>query len=481
MPTATGSWPLMMSSPETEKNLVQREDALRFLFARIDYERWQTMPGREEGLRLDRMRELLGLLGDPQAGLPVVHVAGTKGKGSTAATIAAVLSAVGYRTGLFTSPHLDRLEERMAIDGRPATGDELIELVKQIYPVVAGMDRRAAAGAGQPGPTYFELTTAMALLHFARQKVDMAVLEVGLGGRLDATNVCQPLVSVITSISFDHTQQLGNTLASIAAEKAGIIKPGVPVVSGVVEDEPREVIRRICRERGCRLVELGVDFEFCYEPPRHLEQAPGYGKLDFLHSINGAHSMIDQLSLGLLGHHQAANAAVALAALAVLEQAGWTISQPAIRGALAGLAWPARVEVVARRPVVVLDAAHNPASIAALVRTLEESFTVARRLLIFATTQEKDLRGMLTGLLGRFAQVALTRYVSNPRAVPPEELAALAFELGGRRYPIYAEPAAAWEAVRAAAAAEDLICITGSFYLAAEMRRVLAPSLRTWC
>ena len=196
---------------------------------------------------LERMRLLLEEIGSPELGLPIIHVAGTKGKGSTSAMIAAALSAAGFRTGLFTSPHLERIEQRLAIDGQACESVEFAALVERLRPAVEALDRRMAAG--QAGPTFFEITTAMAFLHFQRRKVQAAVLEVGLGGRLDATNVCQPAVSVITNISFDHTQQLGNTLAAIAGEKAGIVKPGVAVVSGVVEPEAREVIRGVCGAR----------------------------------------------------------------------------------------------------------------------------------------------------------------------------------------------------------------------------------------
>ena len=266
-------YPVMSASVSFDRDLERREAARRFLVERIDYERTQSMPCSEEAFKLDRMRELLRLLGNPYEGLPIVHVAGTKGKGSTSAMMAAVLSAAGFRTGLFTSPHLDRVEERMAIDGRPCSAEEFVELIEQVRPAVDVLDRVAADHEPpEHGPTYFEIVTAMALCHFARRQVDAAVLEVGLGGRLDSTNVCTPRVSIITSISFDHTKQLGETLAAIAAEKAGIIKPGVPVVSGVTDEEPREVIRRIARECGSRLVELGVDFDFDYQPPRHLER-----------------------------------------------------------------------------------------------------------------------------------------------------------------------------------------------------------------
>jgi dihydrofolate synthase/folylpolyglutamate synthase len=523
----------------------RRDAALRFLLARIDYERTQSMPRSEEAFKLDRMRELLGRMGNPQEGMPIVHVAGTKGKGSTSAMIAAVLSAAGYRTGLFTSPHLDRVEERIAIDGQPCSADELADLIERIRPVVEAMDcgsSRLPVASGQceppgpnpqspiptptaePGLTYFEIVTAMAFDHFRRRGVDAAVLEVGLGGRLDSTNVCSPAVTIITSISFDHTKQLGDTLAAIATEKAGIIKPGVPVISGVQSDEPRDVIRRIARQNGCRLVELGVDFDFVYHPPHRLEQAASSAKFDFqyLHSTctheeraetsrgltapgefrghsdensrgptargepaNTHRELLApgycDVALSLLGRHQAANAAVALAAIEELRRSNWTIPEIAIRRGLAEVAPPARVEVVARRPTVVLDAAHNVASIAALVEVLEESFSANRRLLIFATTQEKDQRGMLQQLLGHFNHVIFTRYSNNPRSVSPEELLGLAKSIGWGgsstatpTIEIVATPAEAWDAVRRMATPDDLICITGSFFLASEMRTQIA-------
>jgi dihydrofolate synthase/folylpolyglutamate synthase len=474
----------MFSRVSIDPSLARRDAALRFLLDRIDYERMQSLPCFEEAFKLDRMRELLRRLGNPQDILPIVHVAGTKGKGSTAAMLAAVLSAAGYQTGLFSSPHLDRVEERMAIDGCPCSADELVDLVDIVRPTVADLDRaaerRGSAEQGPPelGPTYFELTTAMALMHFVRRKVDVAVLEVGLGGRLDSTNVCRPVVAIITSISFDHTQQLGHTLAAIAAEKAGILKPGVPVVSGVTDEEPREVIRQIARRNGCRLVECGIDFDFAYDPARHVERAASRGHVDFRYGADSDNSgrtyHYDRVPLALLGRHQAANAAVAMAALEELRQAGWNIPETAVRTGFAEVVWPARVEVVARRPTVVLDAAHNAASIAALLDVLEESFLVRRRLLIFATTREKDLRGMLGHLLGRFDEVVFTLYLNNPRAVPPQELQALATEISGQRHAICSEPADAWDAVRRLARPDDLICITGSFFIAAEMRRQLA-------
>jgi dihydrofolate synthase/folylpolyglutamate synthase len=446
------------------------DEAVGYLYARIDYERSHVMPYGARDFKLDRMRELLDRLGRPHERIPIVHVAGTKGKGSTSAMIAAVLSASGHRTGLFTSPHLQCVEERMRVDGQNCTPAELIELVRQVRVHADSMDAEAAAGRGPGGPTYFELTTAMALVHFVEQRVNAAVLEVGLGGRLDSTNVCQPEVAVITSISFDHTRQLGNTLSSIAWEKAGIVKQGVPTVSGVVDEEPRRVIAAVCDERHSRLVQLGRDFRFTYRPPHQLERAASCGQLDYEDVRAGHQRSLTGLDLRLLGRHQAANAAVAIAAITELKDKGWPIPDAALVQGLANVSWPARVEVVGRQPTVVIDAAHNVASIDALVSTLEESFAAPRRILIFATTRDKDVRGMLERLLPHFDVVVLTRYMNNPRNVPAEELRDLAAELGRSDCQTTADSAAAWELVRQMARPDDLICVTGSFFLAAEMR-----------
>jgi dihydrofolate synthase/folylpolyglutamate synthase len=450
------------------------DPALHFLTSRVDYERMSVVPYTQRDFRLDRMRELLDRLGNPQDTLKIVHVAGTKGKGSTAAMIASVLRWAGYRSGLYSSPHLDRVEERLRIDDAICPADELAELVARVQPVVVAMDSEPAADPGGSNrPTYFEIITALALMRFAEQRVDAAVLEVGLGGRLDSTNVCHPLVSVITSISFDHTQQLGHTLAAIAGEKAGIIKFRTPTVSGVVPSEPREVVAEVARSHNCPLAQLGRDFDFTYRPPRHLERAASCGQMDFRYRAGAAEYGMNDLELSLTGSHQAANAAVALATLWELRRQGWNIPDSAVRAGLADVRWPARIEVLRRRPGVVLDAAHNVASVEALRSVLRESFSVRKRLLVFATTRDKDARGMLRVLLPQFDEAIFTRYQSNPRGLPPEELDEMAAECSTTRRHVCASPDTAWQLVSHIAAADDLVCITGSFFIAAEMRAAM--------
>jgi dihydrofolate synthase/folylpolyglutamate synthase len=451
------------------------EQAIRFWFGRVNYE--QRSPGPSD-LKLDRMRALLHRLGNPEQYLRVVHVAGSKGKGSTAALLASILRRAGYRTGLFTSPHLSRVEERIQIDGAAISADELTALVADIRLAVEEMDQRRAPGA--IGVTFFEIATALGLLHFVRRRVEVAVLEVGLGGRFDATNVCQPLVAVLTSISYDHEEQLGNTLARIAFEKAGIIKPRRPAVSGATVAEARAVIERICRERGAPLRQLGVDFRYTHEPGLITAETQ---RLPRVRVVTDRRAW-PVMELGLLGEHQAANAAVAVATVEHLHDSGLYVPDRAVAAGLAEVNWPARLEVISRRPLVVLDCAHNLASAQALLDTLRESFPLhtsdagragPRRLLVFAGSGDKDLAGMLKLLGAHFEHAYLTRFAS-PRAVAPERLAELLRAASEIPYTLCASPAEAWESARAEAGPDDLICVTGSVFLAGELRPLLTEN-----
>jgi len=455
------------------------QEAVDYLLGRIDYERMLSVPYRTREYKLDRMRELLSRLGNPQERLSIIHVGGTKGKGSTAAMIAGILTQAGLKTGLFTSPHLDRVEERLAIDGTACPPWRLAELVGALRGVVDAMDAAVAQSEEETGPTFFELTTALALLHFATAGVDAAVLEVGMGGRLDSTNVCDTKLSVITSISLDHTQQLGDTEEKIAREKAGIIKPGVPVVTGVSHPGARSVIRDVAAKRGAPLVELGTDFDFEYHPARSAQEskrgAPGLSIDYWARSGDDTASgrELSNVALAMLGRHQGANAAVAIAAVDQLRRLGWNVADEAIRRGLAAARCRVRVEVICREPAVVVDAAHNVASIAALLDVLRESFSSPRRRLIFATSRDKDARGMLRLLLPAFEEVILTRYQDNPRGMPLDELDTLARELGSANHHLAAAPAAAWQMVSADAEPDDLIVASGSFFIAAEVRRIV--------
>lgn len=451
-----------------------RELALRFLYSRTNYERFLTPPYTAKALKLARMRELLARIGNPQDAFPVIHIAGTKGKGSVAAMVGSVLQASGCRVGVFTSPHLERVEERLAVDGAPCSTQDFILLLHELMPTIEAMDAQAIAEEGAEfGPTYFEILTAMALLHFARRNVDYAVLEVGLGGRLDSTNVCQPRVTAITSISLDHTQQLGDTLERIAWEKAGIIKPGVPLVSGVTEPGPRDVIEGVCRGQGSRLIQRGSDFHGRYRPPRAEQESDHRGSLDFVYIKDDMEIAFSDVQLNLLGEHQAANATVALAALSELQSHGFELREEAVRAGLRQVYTPARIELVGRRPTILLDAAHNVASIRALLSSIDDSFRPARRIMIFGTTRGKDYRGMFNEIAGEVDHVILTQYAENPRAVPVGELATVARHMLPGRFSLTHCANEAWESARARVREDDLLCIAGSFFLAAELRSAM--------
>lgn len=452
-----------------------RQAELRgFLLSRTNFER--TIPGgplRSKVFKLSRTRELLDRLGNPDRCYPILHVTGTKGKGSTAGMAAGILQAAGYRVGVFTSPHLLQVEERLAVDGRPCPPEHFDRLLEEIRPVVREMDA-GWESMGEGGPTYFEILTAMAALHFARQGVDLAVLEVGLGGRLDATNVCRPAVSVITSISYDHTDILGTSLKQIAWEKAGIIKRGIPVVSGVTDAEPREVIRRVAGKRGAPWIAYPEHLSYRYRSPRHLELGDGRGWVEMEVRLPEDSPFFLQSELRLVGEHQARNALLAVAAVRRMQHdLGLRIPVTAYREALANVAPPARIEVVRRKPVVVMDAAHNVASVEVLCRTLSECFDARRKWVVFGTTQGKDYAGMLRLLASHFDYFVLTQYHGNPRMLPVDILSAAAENIMPGRFIVCPDAGEAWRAVRAAVRAEDLVCVTGSFFLAAEMGRVL--------
>jgi dihydrofolate synthase/folylpolyglutamate synthase len=439
------------------------DEALAFWYGRIDFERRQPRP---DDLKLDRMRAILRLLGDPQDRLRIVHVTGSKGKGSVCAFLAAIARAAGHRTGLFTSPHLSSVAERIQVDGVPITPAEMAAGLSDIRPAVETLDERGTA------PTFFEVATALGFLHFVRRRCELVVVEVGLGGRFDSTNVCRPLVAVITSVSLDHTHILGDTAEAIAFEKAGIVKAGRPCVSGVTEPGPATVIAAVCQQRHAPLRCLGRDFDRAYEPG--LLTADGLDRPAVVR-VRTDRQRWPALELGLLGAHQAANAAVAVATVEELRAAGMVLPDAAVAAGLRGVVWPARLEVVGRRPLVLVDCAHNVASAVALAATLRESVRVdGRRWLVFGSSADKDVPGILAALAGGFDGACLTRFGTNPRAVPPAALAEVLARVAPAIPATTHERAAdAWAAVRAAAGPADLICVTGSVFLAGELRSLI--------
>jgi dihydrofolate synthase/folylpolyglutamate synthase len=435
------------------------EEAMRFWYARVNYE--QRVPQPAE-LKLDHMKSLLARLGDPHRRLRIVHVAGSKGKGSTSAMLAEILAAAGYRTGLFTSPHLCEVEERLRINGAPIGQAELAALMTDVARAALAQHESEAE------PTFFEIAAALCFLHFLRRRVDVAVLEVGLGGRFDSTNVCSPEVALITSISFDHVRQLGNRLDSIAREKAGIIKTGRPVISGVLAPEARTVIENTAQTRHAPLQQLGADFHYRYEPGNAAQARKA--KIQ----ICTASRNWPEMELGLLGEHQAANASVVVACVEKLQSLGWHISDQAVARGLAEVAWPARLEIMCRTPWVILDCAHNVASALALVETLATSFPPCRRSLIFASSRDKDVAGMFRTFQSHFDRAHLTRFGSNPRSFTPAELALLWGASNEAPCALHESAPRALESALREAKPEDLICITGSVFLAGELRPLIA-------
>ncbi len=478
----------MAARMSAEMPVCNRQSALDFLFGRINYERTTLVPYSTGEFKLDRIRRLLAELGDPQLHFPAVHVAGTKGKGSTASMMASILQASGYRVGLYTSPHLNSLEERFVVNNATCSEQEFVALAAEIQRAVHSVTARENSG-GNPilgEHTFFEITTAMGLLHFARQKVDAAVLEVGLGGRLDSTNVCNPDVCIITTISLDHTRQLGNTLALIAAEKAGIIKPNVPIVSGVVNEEPREVIRRIASDQNAPLLQRTVDFDvspLAASLPNADEDAFALNGYPFIYQEPAQHPQYKQgpLHLKLLGQHQMENAACAISAARQLAMKGWKITEATIESGLFQCNPAGRIEVLSTHPTIMIDVAHNVASVAAVAETIGQRFSNPRRILIFASSKDKDAAGMLKLLAPHFQHVILTKYLHNPRAFDPSELHAIAQEAGphnlaGTTWEIQQDPAIALARAQSLAQPQDLICATGSFFLASELRPLITRS-----
>jgi dihydrofolate synthase/folylpolyglutamate synthase len=440
-------------------------DPFGWLATRVDFERTppRTAPA---AFGLARMRRLLAAVGNPHHTLAIVHVAGTKGKGSTVAMLAAILEEAGLATGRYMSPHVHGVEERICIDGRPIPPADLAAACGVVRPAVEALDT-AAARRGAAGPTWFEIVTALAFIHFARAGVDIAVLETGLGGRLDATNVVRPLLAVITSISFDHMGLLGRTIGRIAGEKAGIIKRGRPVVSGARQPSARTVIAATADRRRARLVQLGVDFTARYEPPaRAASLAPGSVV------VQPADEAARSYPLAMAGRHQAENAALAVMAARELAAAGWPVDEAAIARGLARARLPARIEVIAKRPLVVVDAAHNVASMESLLDTVGPALADRRpRVLLFAASRDKEIEAMLAVARGAFEQIVVTRYLTNPRAAPIDRLVAACRTARLPTPHVAPSPPEALRLARRLAGPSGSVVVAGSFFLAGELGR----------
>ncbi|TLD40891.1 MAG: Dihydrofolate synthase [Candidatus Jettenia ecosi] len=486
------------------------EEAQAFLYKAIDYEKLISYQYNASTFNLDRMVRMLEYVRNPHRAFPSVHITGTKGKGSTSIMIATLLEHAGLKTGLFTSPHLVDLKERIQIDHQNISEDDFTDNLNELRPYIQHLLETSPSAS----PTFFEILTAVCMLYFKKKHIDMAVLEVGLGGRLDSTNVVIPQVSIITNIGFDHTAILGNTLSSIAYEKAGIIKQGVPVISAVEDPEALAVIEKVCKEKGATLYLLGRDIwieeirgvdgngiafykhsqSSMNNPPRSPFRKGGrfvsslfnkgevntFDKGGVAKEVRGVVCKIktwrrtyDSIFLPLIGTHQAKNCALALGALEILQdQGGVSITDETIRDALMQMHCPARIEIIGKDPLIILDYAHTVDSMRFLKNTLLENFKYNKLLLILGLAQDKDLDNILQEIVTVSDLIMVTKS-KNPRAALPQELYQRVERLCGKQAKIFHTTQDAIVAAKQIASQDDLICITGSAYVAGEAMQVL--------
>lgn len=450
------------------------QQSLDYLYSFVDYSLTRQLRYSPEKFNLNRMRELMQLMGDPHTNYPVVHIAGTKGKGSTAAMIASILRSAGFKTGFYTSPHLQDFNERIQVNGAPISNEKLVHLVEWIKPLVEQV----------PEITTFEITTALAFKEFFDNQVDIAVIEVGLGGRLDATNVVDPLVSVITSLSFDHMNVLGDSISQIAAEKGGIIKDHKPVVLAPQWPEAKRVIEAIAAERHSSLTMVGRDY-FYGEHSRSL-----VGQTFFLWSKEDQELVNefvasggridwepDHFSIPLLGMHQVENAATAFATIQVMREKGFKIPREAIVIGFKEVFWPGRFELIRRNPLIIIDSAHNQDSALRLRLAMDDYLNGKPIVMLFGSSEDKDVRGMFTHLLPRVKVLVATRS-THPRAMEPEILVELANQFGKRSITTQSVEDGISQAVKLAGR-DAVVLVTGSIFVVAAVREiVLSPKLK---
>jgi dihydrofolate synthase / folylpolyglutamate synthase len=437
--------------------MLSYRDALRAIFQRTDFERQNQPPYAERVWRLSRMQELLEQFDNPQQTCRAVHIAGTKGKGSTTAMIESVLRAAGYRTGMYTSPHLHTFRERIQAEGELIAEDDLARLVEGMLPI---LDERLEV-------TVFEIITALAMRFFAERHLDIGVFEVGMGGRLDATNVLQPLVAVITSISMDHMNVLGNTLEAIAYEKAGIIKPGIPTVSAPQQPAALQVVRDTCQEHGTALTLVGQDWQWRFLRADHAGQ-----HLAVFRAGHAEAPEYPDLWIPLLGAHQLENASVAVAAVEVLRAQGLALGRDAVYRGLANVRWPGRLEVLGRNPLVVVDGAHNPYSIQCLMEALDQYLSFDKLHVIFGAGVTHNPQDLLSLLVPRAHTLYATRS-RHAKATPVADLQSIAQGLGHRAVPTETVAEAFGRALDEAQP-EDLVLVTGSLFVLAEAQEAWA-------
>jgi len=450
---------------EISNELYQK--ALDYLYSFIDYSLTKKFRYSPEKFDLMRMEKLLESIGNPHEKYPVVHVAGTRGKGSTSAMIVSILIQAGYKVGLYVSPHLEDFCERIQVNRENISKDELANLVEEIKPYVDSIAEL----------TTFELTTAIGFLYFARQSVDIAVIEVGMGGRLDATNLVNPLISVITSISYDHTHILGDTLTQIAFEKAGIIKPGKPVVTAPQNREARQVFEDIARKRNAPITIVGKDVLFA--PWVHSLEGQSIllwnsDEQEMVNRFINSGGMQDwkplRISIPLLGYHQVENAATAYAVIEQLIINGFNIRLRDILDGFNNVYWPARFEILRKKPPVIIDGAQNQDSALKLRLAIDDYIPGYPVLLVFGASEDKDVGGMFKDLLPRVTKLIATES-KHPRAMEAQDILELAHPFGTPAE-VITPLEEAFEAALKMAGMEYAVVVTGSLFVAAAAREV---------
>jgi dihydrofolate synthase/folylpolyglutamate synthase len=441
-----------VASVKGKKAFKTYKQALAYLFERTDYEKQERLRYNVTTFNLDRMQRLLSLLGSPHKKIHTVHIGGTKGKGSTATMLARMLEANGYKVGLYTSPHVVHLHERIAINSTMISDSEMCGLLNRAYASVEKMSKTDQ-------PTFFEIMTALAFMHFLDNEVDIAVIETGLGGRLDSTNVIKPKVVGITSLSIDHQNLLGNTIDCIAKEKAGIFKRGVPVVTVQQDPLAMRVLKSQAVAAQTQLSVTGSDIDFSQRFETSREHGP-HTRI----CLSTPTSKFEHLRVPLHGRHQAINCGLALAMLDKLKSAGYKIDNGKAAEGLYKVSLAGRMEMIWDDPRIMIDAAHNAASIKALIHAVGQNIPYDSMVVIFGCNSDKDVRGMLHQLQFGADKVIFTRS-NSPKAVSPEDLAEMYTEICGKMYQTASSLGQALQLAKSAVSKEDLICITGSFYL----------------
>lgn len=436
--------------------------AVKYLMGLVNYERMRRIRVRTEIFRLDRMEAFCEAIGNPQDKIRTVHVVGTKGKGSTTAMLASSLQECGYVVGTFTSPHLVDMRERIAINGQPIIPTDFTALVNRLGEVVGSLPEEMGK------PTFFEMLTAMAFCYFVDQAVDIAIIEAGLGGRLDSTNVITPVVTAMTAISLDHTHILGDTLMKIAQEKAGVFKPGVPVVSVKQEPEVEEVMRKMAEEVGTTFEICGKEIEFSSRFETTADLGPHTRVC-----ITTDTSRFEHLPCPLQGEHQSLNCGLTLAVLDKLRTRGLEMKDNDIIRGLAATKLPGRMEMVWKDPRILVDGAHNSASIKALIRAVGAHIPYDSLIMIFGCAEDKDVEEMLKSISLGADKIIFVRARSNPRSMHADDLQQEFRTVSSKMTQTADSIEEAINLAVRAVGREDLICVTGSFYLVGETKRYL--------